>query len=142
VSIAAASHLFENSMSNSITADTDEQRWLSAKAGEIDLYRKAKQAARDLGLSGDDMTQYLQPHLDRWQQFVATRPGHGTGAANVSPPSPSSGSAASSQVGGVHLHVLSGVHPADGSVRMGRFSMGWFRRKARGKSAADVAVRA
>lgn len=121
-------------MSDSITADTDEQRWLAAKAGEIDLYRKAKEAAQDLGLSEDEMTQYLQPHLDRWQQFVATRPSHSTGVANT----PSSGSAASSQAGGANLQVQSHSLPTNGT---GRFSMEWFRRKARGNSSVAVAVR-
>ena len=107
-----------------------------AKAGELGLYRKAREEAHDLGLSDDEAARYLEPHVARWQQFLLTRPTHGTNVASMSPSSPSSGYSVSpsSQAGGIHLQVRPNGLPADGSIEMGRFGMGWFRRKARGKS--------
>ena len=124
-----------------ITANTAEERWQLAKACEIDLYRKAREEAQDLGLSDDETKQYLQPHVARWQQFLATRPVHGMDVVNTTLPPSSSGSAASSQAGGVHLQIQPNILPADGSNEMSRFGIGWFRRKARGKSAVAAHVR-
>jgi len=118
-----------------------EERWQLAKAGEIDLYRKAKKEAQDLRLSGDETKQYLQPHVARWKHFLETRPDHGLDVVNTILPPSSSVSTASSQAGGVHLQVQPNVHATDGSIEMGKFSMGWFRRKARGKSSVATPVR-
>ena len=123
-----------------ITANTEEERWQLAKSGEIDLYRNAKAEARKLGLSEDETIQYLEPHVLRWQQFLATRPGYGTDVASTLPPSPSSGSAASSQTGFAQLQVQSHAQPDDGSNPSGRFSASWFRNKARGKTSGVARI--
>jgi hypothetical protein len=141
VSIVPATRTFVEAESDKvhITANTEEERWQLAKPGEIDLYRKAKDEAQALGLSEDETTQYLQPHIRRWQQFLATRPAHSTDVVSMSPSSPSSGSAASSQTGGAQVQVQSHTLPTDGTLSAGRFNMNWFRRKARGKK-SDAAV--
>jgi hypothetical protein len=131
-----------NSETRYLTApDTDEQRWLSAKAGELELYQRAKEEAQGLALSDEDTTRYLQPHVDRYQQFMAMRPDHGSGAVSTSPASPSSGSATSSQSGGGQHQVQPHVQPTNGSSSMGRFSRRRFRRKTREKPSVAVAGR-
>lgn len=130
-----------DSPSDNTIANAAEERWQLAKAGEIDLYRKAKKEAQDLRLSGDETKQYLQPHVARWKHFLETRPDHGLDVVNTILPPSSSVSTASSQAGGVHLQVQPNVHATDGSIEMGKFSMGWFRRKARGKSSVATPVR-
>jgi hypothetical protein len=141
VSVVAVSHPSEEPIPDSITANTAEERWQLAKACEIDLYRKAREEAHDLGLSDEETAQQLQPHVARLQHFLATRLGHGTIVLNTPLPSSSPGSAASSQVGAAHLQAQPNVHTADPSRPIGRFSMAWFRRKARGKSDAAAPVR-
>ena len=131
----------EQPKSDSIAANAAEERWQLAKACEIALYRKARKEAQELGLSDDETRQHLQPHVARWQQFLATRPDHGLDIVNTTPPPSTSGSAASSQTGGVHLQVRPNVHATNGSIEMGKFSMGWFRRKARRKSSVATPVR-
>jgi hypothetical protein len=142
VSIDLALSGFKRPVSDMLpsTANATDERWQMAKPGEIDLYRNAREEAQALGLSDDETTQYLQPHIRRWQRFLATRPAHSTDVVSISPSTPSSGSAASSQTGGAQVQVQSHALPTDGTLSAGRFSMNWFRRKARGKS--DAAVRA
>ena len=94
------------------------------KSGETELFRKARKEAQALGLSEDDTAQYLQPHIARWQP---TRPAHSTGLMSISPSSPSSGSAASSQAGGAHVQVQSHTLPTGGTLSAGRFSMNGFK---------------
>jgi hypothetical protein len=112
-----------------------------ARAEEIDLYRKAREDAQDLGLSDDEKERYLQPHVARWHRFLATRPGNGTDAMSMSPSSQSSGSNGSPQAGRIHLQTQPNVDPAAESTETGRFGMGWLRRKARGKSHVAAPVR-
>jgi hypothetical protein len=76
-----------------IAANAAEERWQLEKTSEISLYRKAKEEARNRGLSDDERTIHLQPHVARWQQFLATRPG----VLNNSSSAPSSGFTASSR---------------------------------------------
>ena len=91
-----------------ITADAAEKRWQSAKTKELVLYRTARYEAWVMGLSCDETARYLQPHLARYQQFMASWPDPDLDAVytilsipNMAPPSPDSGSVATSQIGGV-----------------------------------------
>lgn len=121
-----------------VTAHAADKRWQMAKAGEMDLYRNAREEAQALGLSEDDTVQYLRPHVARWQRFLATRPAHSIGSMSISPSSPSSGFAASSQAGGAQVQIQSHTLPTGGTLSAGRFSMDWFGRKARGNSSVAV----
>jgi len=133
--------LSEESMSDNVTANAAEQRWQLAKAYEVELYRKAREEAQDLGLPDDEKVRYLQPHVDRWRRFMATKPDHCTHIVSMTPPYMGSGSAASSQAGEAQFQVHSHVQPIDQSIPLERFSVGWFRRKVRGRFAVPIADR-
>jgi hypothetical protein len=105
VSFAAISRTFGKSDSNNMCCTAE--LWRSAKAEEIELYRKAKEDAKGLGLSDEDAARYLQPHVARWQHFLATQ------------------------------QVQPNVQTTDVSVSVSRFKMGWFKLKAQGKSAGS-----
>lgn len=84
-----------------VTASAAEKRWHSAKTKELALYQTARHEAWVMGLSCDETTRYLQPHKARYQQFMATRPAYSAHMDDVTPPSPGSGSVATSQIGDV-----------------------------------------
>lgn len=50
-----------------ITAHTKEEHLLLA----VELYREAKEHAKAQGLSDDETTRFLEPHVDRWQHCVS-----------------------------------------------------------------------